>query len=110
MPGKKYLALSLPLMRECFKVYWYIPVLSFVVYFFTGIFPLLSHLSNMASVDYYIKNSLSNTNFIYIALLCVVPILVAILMMGFLHNESKAVMLHSMPFSRDRIFNSYYTS
>ena len=40
-----WFALSWPLMWECFKMYWYIPALSFVLYFFIGVFPLLSHIS-----------------------------------------------------------------
>ena len=103
-----WFALSWPLMWECFKMYWYIPALSFVLYFFIGVFPLLSHISNIGIVDYYIQNSLNNGNLIYVAMLCVVPIVVALLVMGFLHNEPKAVMLHAMPLSKNRIFNSYY--
>ena len=95
-----WFALSWPLMWECFKMYWYIPALSFVLYFFIGVFPLLSHISNIGIVDYYIQNSLNNGNLIYVAMLCVVPIVVALLVMGFLHNEPKAVMLHAMPLSK----------
>ena len=39
MQNKNYFSLSWPLIRECFKMYWYIPALSFVMYFFAGIFP-----------------------------------------------------------------------
>ncbi len=103
-----WFSMSRPLIWECFKMYWYIPALSFVMYFFIGIFPLLSHFSNIDTVDYYIKNSLDNANLFFVFMMCVVPVVVAMLMLGFLHNESKAFMLHAMPLSKNRIFNSYY--
>ena len=108
MNKKNFFALSFPLVRECLKTYWYVPAITFVVYFFTGIFPVLSKLSDPDTVEYYLSDSLKNINIIYLALLVIVPVIVAVLMMDFLHNEAKAVMLHSLPLSRNRIFDSYY--
>ena len=102
------LCVSGALMKEILKMYWYIPVLTFVLYFFTGIIPILSNISNISSIDYYIYQSLRNTNVIYALIMSAAPVVTALLMMGFLHKEAKALMLHAMPFSKSRIFNSYY--
>lgn len=98
------------LMKEIFKMYWYIPFITFVLYFFTGIIPILSNISNIESIDYYIYESIKNTNIIYTSIMCATPVITAVLMMGFIHKESKAMMLHALPLSRNRIFNSYYIS
>ena len=98
------------LMKEIFKMYWYIPLITFVLYFFTGIIPILSNISNIESIDYYIYESIKNTNIIYTGIMCATPVITAVLMMGFIHKESKAMMLHALPLSRNRIFNSYYIS
>lgn len=108
MKHKNPLCVSGALMKEILKMYWYIPVLTFVLYFFTGIIPILSNISNISSIDYYIYQSLRNTNVIYALIMSAAPVVTALLMMGFLHKEAKALMLHAMPFSKSRIFNSYY--
>ena len=53
---KNSFGLSKPLMLEILKMYWYVPVLSFVLYFFTGIFPILINIRRLAEMDYYIYN------------------------------------------------------
>ena len=108
MKHKNPLCVSGALMKEILKMYWYIPVLTFVLYFFTGIIPILSNISNISSIDYYIYQSLRNTNVIYALIMSAAPVVTALLMMGFLHKEAKTLMLHAMPFSKSRIFNSHY--
>ena len=110
MQNKKYFSLSWPLIRECFKMYWYIPALSFVMYFFAGIFPVLSNLKHIPELENYITESFNNLKFIYMALLIIAPVVSASIMMGYLHRESKALMLHALPMSKNRLFNSYYLS
>lgn len=110
MKYKNPLCISGALMKEIFRMYWYIPVFTFMLYFFAGIMPILSNMSNMDSIDYYIHESVKNMNIIYTGIVCVVPVITAVLMMGFIHKESKALMLHIQPLSKNRIFNSYYIS
>lgn len=104
------LCVSGALMKEIFRMYWYIPFVTFVLYFFTGIIPILSNMSNIDSIDYYIYESMKNTNIIYTGIMCITPVITAVLMMSFLHKPAKAMMLHSLPMSKKRIFNSYYIS
>lgn len=110
MKYKNPLCISGALMKEIFRMYWYIPVFTFMLYFFAGIMPILSNMSNMDSIDYYIHESVKNMNIIYTGIVCVVPVITAVLLMGFIHKESKALMLHIQPLSKNRIFNSYYIS
>ena len=110
MKYKNPLCISGALMKEIFRMYWYIPVFTFMLYFFAGIMPILSNMSDMDSIDYYIHESVKNMNIIYTGIVCVVPVITAVLMMGFIHKESKALMLHIQPLSKNRIFNSYYIS
>lgn len=110
MQNKNYFSLSWPLIRECFKMYWYIPALSFVMYFFAGIFPVLSNMKHIPELENYITESFNNLKLIYMALLIIVPVVSASIMMGYLHRESKALMLHALPMSKNRLFNSYYLS
>ena len=79
--NKKYFSLSWPLIRECFKMYWYIPALSFVMYFFAGIFPVLSNLKHIPELENYITESFNNLKFIYMALLIIAPVVSASIMM-----------------------------
>lgn len=110
MKIKSNIGFSAPLIRECFKMYWYLPVLSFVLYFFAGIVPILSNMNSAEIIEGYVDRCMNNSSTVYILLLCIVPITAANLMMSFLHMESKALMLHALPFSKSRIFNSYYIS
>ncbi len=107
---KKYFGISKPLMKELFKMYWYVPVLSFVLYFFTGIFPILVNIRKLADVEieYYVSLLMSNQNLAYMGLLTLIPLVSAVLMMSFIHNEAKALALHSQPISKGRLFDTRY--
>lgn len=110
MKSKKPFCVSGALMKEIFRMYWYIPVITFVLYFFSGIMPILSNLSDVESIDYYIYDSLKNLNLAYTCIMSVTPVITAVLMMGFIHKPEKAMMMHILPLSKNRIFNSYYIS
>ncbi len=110
MKFKNTFSLSGALIREIFRMYWYIPVLTFVLYFFVGIMPILSNMSNIDAIDYYIYESVKNMNIIYSGIMCITAVVTAVMMMGFIHRESKALMMHIQPLSKNRIFNSYYLS
>ncbi len=110
MKNRNFFSFSWPLIRECFRIYWCIPALSFVLYFFAGIFPILSNLKRIPELEYYFVEAMSNLKIAYMLLLVLVPVIAASLMMGFMHNRSKALLLHTMPLSKDRLFNSYYVS
>ena len=75
---------------------------------FIGVFPLLSHISNIGIVDYYIQNSLNNGNLICGDALRSAYKWWRCWSWAFFTTNPKAVMLHAMPLSKNRIFNSYY--
>lgn len=108
MKRRNPLCVSTALMKEIIRMYWYMPVITFILYFFTGIVPILSNLSNLESIDYFIYDSMKNMNLAYTGIISVTPVIMAVLMMGFLHKSDKAMMIHIQPLSKDRIFNSYY--
>ena len=102
--------LSKTLINENFKMYWYLPALSFIVYFFAGIFPIIINHDNLNSIDRYILNSFHNLNVIYIPLLFIVPLVAAVISMGFFHKENRAMAIHSLPLNKSRIFGSQIVS
>lgn len=105
---KKYFGISKPLMIEILKMYWYVPVFSFTLYFFTGIFPILINMRNLSDIGYYVEQMMSNCNLAYVGLLSCIPLVIAILMMTFLHDEAKSLTLHSQPISKGRLFDTRF--
>ena len=104
------LVLSPALILESFKLYWYVPVLAFVLYFFGGIFPILTNYSELTRISDLLINNFNNLNMIFVPLLICVPLIAACLSMSFFHKESRALALHSQPFSKSRLFNSQIVS
>ncbi len=104
------LVLSPALILENFKLYWYVPVLAFVLYFFGGIFPILTNYSDLTRISDLLINNFNNLNMIFVPLLICVPLIAACLSMSFFHKESRALALHSQPFSKSRLFNSQIVS
>ncbi len=108
--GTSIFACSLPLLLENFKLYWYIPLLSFVAYFFGGIFPIITHRENIDSYCDFLTNSFANYNVVYLPLLVFVPLIASVTVMNFYHRQDRAIALHSQPLSKSRIFNSQILS
>lgn len=110
MKNHNFFSFSWPLIRESFKMYWYIPALSFVMYFFVGIFPVLSNWKRLPDFEYYINQLFDNMSWSHVLLLITVPVIAGAMVMGYMHRESKTMMLHALPISKNRMFNSYYLS
>ena len=108
--GTSIFACSLPLLLENFKLYWYIPLLSFVAYFFGGIFPIITHRENIDDYSDFLTNSFANYNVAYLPLLVFVPLIASVAVMNFYHRQDRAIALHSQPLSKSRIFNSQILS
>ena len=108
--GTSIFACSLPLLLENFKLYWYIPLLSFVAYFFGGIFPIITHRENIDDYSDFLTNSFANYNVAYLPLLVFVPLIASVTVMNFYHRQDRAIALHSQPLSKSRIFNSQILS
>ena len=110
MRNKGILGVSSALIRENFKLCWYLPALAFLLYFFAGIFPIILNLSDMGSIARYVNSSLNNYNVVYPLYMAGIPLVAAMLMMSFFHKPAKALALHAQPYSRSRLFNSHVVS
>ena len=108
MTSKPVFSLSRPLIVENIKMYWFLPVLSFITYFMAGIFPLLVDDTLLTVQNHwYLDDCLNNWNLAYVILLVAVPLIASMLMMSFLHNPVRALAIHGQPFSRNKIFCSH---
>lgn len=107
MKNKNIFSVSPALIRENFKLCWYVPALAFLLYFFAGIFPIMLNLPDISLVAGYIKSSLNNYNVVYPFYMAGIPLVAAMLMMSFFHKPAKALALHAQPYSRSRLFNSH---
>lgn len=110
MKNKNLFALSPALILENFKMYWYLPVLSLILYFFGGIFPIITNYDNLYSINYLIQNNFNNLSPVFIPLLIIVPLTAACIAMSFFHRENRALAMHAQPYSKSRLFNSQVAS
>ena len=105
-----YFSISKPLVIENMRRFWAIPALAFLVYFLSGVFPVLmsySHLNDMAS---YIEMSLSNRQPFYMFAHLMFPIMAAVVIFKYLQGISSVSVMHSMPFTRAKLYNSGFLS
>jgi len=105
-----YFSISKPLILENLRRFWAIPALAFLVYFLSGVFPILmsySHLNDMAN---YIQMSLSNQQPFYMFAHLMFPIMAAVVIFKYLQGVSSASVMHSMPFTRAKLYNSGFIS
>ena len=109
MHNRKLFCISPALIAENFKMYWFIPVVSFIGYFFGGIFPIITR-HNQEDTAYLLWHSLHNFNAAFIPLLFIMPLVAACVAMSFMHNESRSLAFHSQPYSKSRLFNSQILS
>ena len=111
MKNKINFSLSGALIRENYKMYWYLPVLSFIAYFMAGIFPLLMDPAKLTDPNHwYLEDCLQNFNIAFVCLLVAAPLVGAVVMMNYLHNPARAMTIHAQPFSRGKIFWSHILS
>lgn len=110
MRNKGIFSVSPALIRENFKLCWYVPALAFLLYFFAGIFPIILNLSDLGSIARYVNSSLNNYNVIYPIYMAAIPLVAAMLMMSFFHKPAKALALHAQPYSGSKLFNSHVVS
>lgn len=103
---KSYFSISLPLIRENLRRFWAIPAISFLIYFLSGIFPIIISYSKIDTVAYYINMSLTNMQPFYMAAHLMMPVLTAVVIFRYLQSASSTTMMHSLPFSRYKLYNS----
>ncbi len=105
-----YFSISKPLILENLRRFWAIPALAFLLYFLSGVFPILmsySHLNDMAN---YIQMSLSNQQPFYMFAHLMFPIMAAVVIFKYLQGVSSVSVMHSMPFTRAKLYNSGFIS
>ncbi len=95
---------SSALFRENFKQHWYVPALLFILYFLSGIFPVL--MMDRESRGFYALTSLANNNFIFGVFMVFMPMVTACIVMRYYHRADMAFALNSQPYSRGKLFNT----
>ncbi len=95
---------SSALLRENFKQQWYVPALLFILYFLSGIFPVL--MMDRETRGYYAQTSLANNNFFFGVFIVFVPLVTACIVMRYYHRADMAFALNSQPYSRGKLFNT----
>lgn len=105
-----YFSISLPLIRENLRRFWAIPAISFLIYFLSGVFPILISYSKIDIVASYINMSLTNMQPFYMAAHLIIPVITAVVIFRYLQSGSSSTMMHAMPFSRFKLYNSNLVS
>ena len=100
-------SLSLSLILENFKMYWYLPALTFIAYFFGGIFPIIANRNHPEYITHNVSQyALNNLDVLYTPLLVLCPLIAACIVMSVFHNQNRCLFMHAKPYSRSRLFNS----
>ncbi len=105
-----YFSVSAPLIKENMRRFWAVPVLAFLVYFLSGAFPILMSYRHLNYMARYIEMSLHNMQPFFMAAHLFVPVITAVLLYRYLQNVSSVAVMHSMPFTRSKLFNSSFLS
>lgn len=105
-----YFSISRPLILENLRRFWAIPALSFLVYFLSGVFPILMTYTHLNDLSNYIKISLSNQQPFYMLAHLIFPIVAAVVIFRYLQSISSVSVMHSMPFTRAKLYNSGFVS
>ncbi|GAB1475658.1 hypothetical protein MASR2M70_04900 [Bacillota bacterium] len=105
-----YFSLSIPLIKENMRRFWAVPVLAFLVYFLSGVFPILMSYKNLKYMASYIESSLHNMQPFFMGAHLLVPVITAVLLYRYLQSVSSVAVMHSMPFTRSKLYNSNLVS
>ena len=101
-----YFSLSSAIIKENFRRFWALPALAFLVYFLSGIFPLLMSYKDLNPMASMICSILHNQYFFYMALSLIVPVAAACVCFKYMQQPASATYMNSLPLSRARLFNS----
>jgi ABC-2 type transport system permease protein len=94
-------------VRENLRRFWAIGAFGFLCYFFIGVFPAV--ISADGSPHYiYMTLNMVNPFFVFIA--CLFPVIAAVALFRYLHGAGSASVMHSLPFTRRTLLNSFYLS
>ncbi|WP_324823753.1 hypothetical protein [Sinanaerobacter sp. ZZT-01] len=102
--------ISRPLIQEDFRRYWPISIIGFLIYFFSGVFPILLGYQDLTSISYYIVNILHNINPLFLLTHLTLPVTTAVVLFRYLQNVSSVAVIHAMPFQRITLYISHFLS
>lgn len=105
---ESYFSISLPLIKENFRRFWAIPAIAFLVYFLSGVFPILMSYDKINNLATYIDMSMKNQQPFYMMAHLIVPVTAAVVLFRYLQSSSSAAVMHTMPFTRTKLFNSNF--
>ncbi|MBE6032811.1 MAG: hypothetical protein E7224_06415 [Clostridiales bacterium] len=95
---------SVPLIRENLRRFWAIPALGFLVYFLSGVFPILLQYSSLNNLASTIEDMLTNMHPFFMAVHIALPIITAVMLFRYLQGSSAMAITHAMPFSRMKLY------
>ncbi|PKM85337.1 MAG: hypothetical protein CVU86_02645 [Firmicutes bacterium HGW-Firmicutes-11] len=105
-----YFSISIPLIRENLRRLWAIPAIAFLVYFLSGVFPILMSYRNIDRMASYIEMSLHNLQPFYMGAHLLIPVFTAVVLFRYLQSPGSVAVMHSLPFDRSKLFNSNFLS
>ncbi len=105
-----YFSISKPLIIENLRRFWAIPALAFLVYFLSGVFPILMSYRHLNDMSNYIEISLGNQQPFYMFAHLIFPIIAAVIIFRYLQGVSSVSVMHSLPFTRAKLYNSGFIS
>ncbi|MEA4988150.1 MAG: hypothetical protein VB095_08830 [Anaerovorax sp.] len=103
-------SLSRPLIQENLRRYWPISVIGFLIYFLSGVFPILLSYRNLTDISYYIETVLQNEHPFFLLVHFALPVITAVVIFRYLQNPSSVAVMHAMPFRRITLYNSQVLS
>ncbi|MCQ4635247.1 hypothetical protein NE619_00685 [Anaerovorax odorimutans] len=101
-----YFSLSAPIIKENFRRFWALPAIAFLTYLISGIIPILANYRHGRGLALFINPLLNQAYPIYKILSLLVPVIAASLVFRYLYSRSSATIMHALPFTRSRLFNS----
>ena len=107
---ESFFSISKPLIIENLRRFWAIPALSFLIYFLSGVFPILMTYSHLNDLSSYIRMSLYNEQPFYLIAHFAFPVIAAVVIFRYLQGISSVSVMHSMPFTRAKLYNSGFIS
>lgn len=100
----------LAMLAENLRRYWAIPTVAFIVYFLSGVFPILMRYASLNDLSLYIEYSLMNQQPFFMAAHLILPVLAAIILYRYLYSAASTAVMHSLPFTRHQLFWGNYLS
>ena len=102
-----YFSVSAPMIKENFRRFWALPVVaSLVLSDIAGIVPILANYNHENRLAGFINPLLHQDYAFYSCLSLLVPVIAASLVFRYLYSRSSATIMHALPFTRTRLFNS----